>query len=240
MMALQPWRTGKVIRIENETADTRRYWIQVPELDSFDFIPGQFVTFDLPIHERSNKRWRSYSIASWPDGTNVFELIIVLDKLGAGTNYLFEQVVVGSEITFRGPQGVFTLKEPLEKNLFLICTGTGIAPFRSMINHIKNHNIPHQNITLVFGCRTKSTLLYYEEMIQLAASVPNFTYIPTLSRETWEGRSGYVHPIYEELCTERKPANFFLCGWKGMIDEAKKRITEMGYDKKEIHVEIYG
>ncbi len=239
-MALQPWRTGKIIRIENETDDTRRFWIEVPELSSFDFIPGQFVTFDLPIHEKPNKRWRSYSIASWPDGTNVFELIIVLDKLGAGTHYLFEQVVVGSELIFRGAQGVFTLKEPLDKDLFLICTGTGIAPFRSMMNHIKDHNIPHQNITLVFGCRTKSTLLYYEEMKKLAESVPGFQYIPTLSREEWEGRSGYVHPSYEGLGAERNPANFFLCGWKGMIDEAKKRIMDMGYDKKQIHVEIYG
>ena len=49
-MALQPWRTGKVIRIENETPSTRRYWIQIPELEKFDFIPGQFITLDLPIH----------------------------------------------------------------------------------------------------------------------------------------------------------------------------------------------
>ena len=51
-MAAQPWRTGKVIRIENETPNTRRYWIEVPELTSFDFEPGQFVTLDLPIHEK--------------------------------------------------------------------------------------------------------------------------------------------------------------------------------------------
>ena len=239
-MALQPWRTGKVIRIENETADTRRFWIEVPELTSFDFIPGQFVTLDLPIHEKANKRWRSYSIASWPDGTNVFELVIVLDELGLGTHYLFEEVVVGSELTFRGAQGVFTLKEPLDKDLFLVCTGTGIAPFRSMIHHIKNEKIPHKNIYLIFGCRTKDTLLYYEEMKELRESVPGFQYIPTLSREEWEGSTGYVHHIYEELCAERKPANFFLCGWRGMIDEAKRRITEMGYDRKDIHVEIYG
>lgn len=118
-MALEPWRTGHVIRVENETKNTKRYWIQVPELTSFDFNPGQFVTLDLPIHEKQNKRWRSYSIASWPDGSNVFELIIVLDRRGAGTNYLFENVTVGSTVTFRGPQGVFTLKEPLEKELFL-------------------------------------------------------------------------------------------------------------------------
>ena len=239
-MALQPWRIGKVIRIENETADTRRFWIEVPELQNFDFIPGQFVTLDLPIHEKKNKRWRSYSIASWPDGTNVFELVIVLDQKGAGTPYLFNEIVVGSELSFRGPQGVFILKEPLDKDIFLICTGTGIAPFRSMIHHIKNHNIPHQNIYLVFGCRTKNTLLYYEEMKNLEKEVDGFYYIPTLSREQWEGNTGYVHSIYESLCMERKPASFFLCGWKGMIDDAKKTIMEMGYDKKEIHVEIYG
>ena len=239
-MALLPWRKGKVIRIENETAVTKRYWIEVPELSSFDFIPGQFVTLDLPIHEKLNKRMRSYSIASWPDGSNIFELIIVLDKKGAGTNYIFDEVRVESELVFRGAQGVFILKEPLDKDLFLICTGTGIAPFRSMVHHIKNKNIPHKNITLIFGCRTKDTLLYYDEMKKLAGSVEGFTYIPVLSRETWEGRSGYVHQVYEELCNDKKPANFLLCGWRGMIDEAKARIMEMGYDSKDIHVEIYG
>jgi len=239
-MALQPWRIGKVTRIENETEDTRRFWIEVNELQSFDFIPGQFVTLDLPIHEKPNKRWRSYSIASWPDGTNVFELVIVLDKMGAGTNYLFNEIVVGSELTLRGPQGVFILKEPLDEDLILICTGTGIAPFRSMVHHIKNHNISYKNIFLVFGCRTRSTLLYYEEMMRLEQDIPGFRYIPTLSREQWEGKTGYVHPVYESLCEERKPAKFFLCGWKGMIDEAKARIIAMGYDKKLIHFEIYG
>ncbi|HQW83622.1 MAG TPA: FAD-dependent oxidoreductase [Ferruginibacter sp.] len=239
-MALLPWRTGKVIRIADETHSTKRYWIEVPELASFDFIPGQFVTLDLPIHEKANKRWRSYSIASWPDGTNIFELIIVLDKKGAGTNYIFDEVKVGSELLFRGAQGVFTLKEPLDNELFLICTGTGIAPFRSMIHHIKNNNIAHKHITLVFGCRTKDSLLYYNEMMELNNTVSGFTYIPTLSRETWEGVTGYVHPIYEELCKLKQPANFLICGWRGMIDEAKQRILDMGYDKKNIHVEIYG
>lgn len=239
-MALLPWRTGRVIRIEDETKTTRRFWIEVPELESFDFIPGQFVTLDLPIHEKANKRWRSYSIASWPDGSNVFELLIVLDKIGAGTNYIFEEIKLGSELSFRGAQGVFTLKGQLDRDLFLICTGTGIAPFRSMVHHIKNSGLPHKKITLVFGCRTKDTILYYDEMLQLSNNVKDFLYIPVLSRETWEGRSGYVHEVYEELCKEKQPAHFLLCGWRGMIDEAKQRILDMGYDKKDIQVEIYG
>jgi len=240
-MALLPWQKGKVIRIENETESTRRFWIEATETTNFDFIPGQFVTLDLPIHEKVNKRWRSYSIASWPDGSNVYELVIVLLKEGAGTNYLFNEVSVGSEIIFRGALGVFTLKEHnLDKDLFLICTGTGIAPFRSMAHYIKIHNVPHKNIYLLFGTRTKPDLLYFDELSQLQKDLPGFHYIPILSREDWDGKKGYVHPVYEELCAGHQPANFFLCGWKNMIDEAKQRITAMGYDKKLIHQELYG
>ena len=239
-MALQPWRTGMVTKIENETKDTRRFWIEVPELTSFDFVPGQFVTLDLPIHEKVNKRWRSYSIASWPDGTNIFELVIILDNKGAGTPYLFNEVAVGSELSFRGPQGVFNLRQPIENDILLICTGTGIAPFRSMVNYLHLQNIPRKNVYLVFGCRTKNDLLYYNEMKALETSMPGFHYLPTLSREQWEGSSGYVHAVYESVCADKRPASFYLCGWKGMIDEAKERIVAMGYDKKIIHLEIYG
>lgn len=239
-MALQPWLTGKIIRIENETADTRRFWIQSPNEGPFDFIPGQFVTLDLPIHEKLNKRIRSYSIASWPNGTNVFELLIVLDKKGTGTHYLFGEVKEGDDVVFRGPQGVFTLKEPLDKDIVMICTGTGIAPFRSMIHHIKNKQIPFPAIHLVFGCRTKNDLLYYNEFKELEKTMPGFHYHPVLSREEWEGHSGYVHVVYESLFADKRPARFLLCGWKGMIDEARERIAALGYDKSDVHFELYG
>ena len=240
-MAVLPWQKGKIIKIDHETAFTKRFWIEATEATSFNFIPGQFVTLDLPIHEKVNKRWRSYSIASWPDGSNVFELVIVLLKDGAGTNYLFNEVTVGSEIIFRGALGVFILKEhDLDKDLFLICTGTGIAPFRSMVHHIKNHSIAHKNIYLLFGTRTKADLLYYEELTELQKDLPGFHYLPVLSRQDWEGKKGYVHAVYEELCAAKQPAHFFLCGWKNMIDDAKQRIASMGYDKKSIHQELYG
>lgn len=239
-MALLPWQKGVVTRIKDETHDTKRFLISVTGQEKFDFKPGQFVTFDLPIHEKPNKRMRSYSIASAPDGTNSFELVIVLDKNGSGTNYLFHEVKEGTELTMRGPQGVFTMKQPLDEDVFMICTGTGIAPFRSMILHAIHTGIPFKNIYLVFGCRTRRDLLYYDEFMELQEKVPGFHYLPTLSREEWEGRSGYVHPVYEQLCTGRQPASFYLCGWRGMIDEAKDRIIAMGYDKKSIHQEIYG
>ena len=93
--------------------------------------------------------------------------------------------------------------------------------------------------------------LYADELKQLERELPSFRYIPTYSREessNGEYRTGYVHSIYEEICGGEKrqgvdspyPASFFLCGWKNMIDEAKQRILAMGYEKRDIHQELYG
>lgn len=248
-MPLQPWRTGKVIRIEQQTETTRRFFIQIPELDVFDFKAGQFVTLDLPIHEKPARRLRSYSIASWPDDSNVFELCIVLLEGGAGTTYLFNEITEGSELILRGPVGVFTLHEPIEKDLYFICTGTGIAPFRSMLFDIKRKGTEYRSMYLLFGCRFKKDILYFEELKALADSMPNVHYLPTLSREDWEGPQGYVHPLYQAIIRDKQQqdaeqnlpeSQFFLCGWKNMIDEAKEKIMALGYDKRSIHQELYG
>jgi len=240
-LMVEGWHTGIVTKLVDATHNTRRFWIQIPDLEAFHFKPGQFVTLDLPIHEKKNKRWRSYSIASWPDGTNTFELVIVLLEGGAGSTYLFNEIKVGSELQVRGPQGVFVLPDSLEQELFLICTGTGIAPFRSMVHYIHQHQVKHAPIHLIFGCRYQQDLLYADELGQLAAEMPGFHYIPTLSRDhDWTGHKGYVHQVYEQMLEHRPPANFYLCGWKAMIDEAKQRIMALGYDRHAIHQELYG
>ena len=239
---LEPWRKGVVTKIVEESAATRRFWIQVPEVDSFDFKPGQFVTLDLPIHEKKNKRWRSYSIASPPDGTNVIELVIVLLEGGAGTTYIFNEIKEGSELLLRGPQGVFILPPAIERDVFLICTGTGVAPYRSMLLHLKQHPAGHKKIYLVFGTRLLKDCLYYHELKELEKDIDDYFYLPTFSREQSEDvRKGYVHAVYEEIVLrEKRPAYFYLCGWKNMIDEAKERILALGYDRKDIHLELYG
>ena len=242
---LEPWRTGTVIKIEDASESTRRFWIQIPELDSFNFKPGQFVTLDLPIHEKTNKRWRSYSIASAPDGSNIIELVIVLLEGGLGTTYLFNEINVGSNITLRGPVGVFTLPETLDKDLYLICTGTGIAPFRSMLLDIHQKKIPHQQMHLLFGCRKYTDSLYEQELKALETAEEHFFYHPSFSRETEkrEGANlGYVHATYKKLLEAgaSKEAHFYICGWKNMVDEARATLTELGIPKSQIHFELYG
>ncbi len=253
---LQPWVQGVITKVMDETQNTKRFFIEIPSMDRFDFEPGQFVTLDLPIHEMKNKRWRSYSIASAPDGTNKFELVIVLLEGGLGTEWLWKNGHVGAELTLRGPQGKFTLPDVIDKDLYFICTGTGIAPFRSMAHYIAKNNIEHQNIYLIFGCRKFGDGLYLNELKELEQELPGFHFLPTFSREPADNdllmRTGYVHAVYEEFVKqnmihnnngngpELKAASFYLCGWKNMIDEAKQKIVMLGYDKKAIHLELYG
>ncbi len=237
---LPTWQSGIVKQVEEARPGTRRYWVELPDTDVFHFKPGQFVTLDLPIAEQRNKRWRSYSIASAPDGSNIIELIVSYLHGGKGSAYLFDEVKEGSVLTLRGPQGIFVLPDNLHNDLYLICTGTGIAPFRSMLHHIATAKPIHNGINLIYGSRTVTDLLYADEMTRLEQSIPGFRYLPTLSREEWNGRRGYVHPVYEELLAGNNQATFMICGWRDMIDEAKKRLTEMGIDKKAIHIELYG
>lgn len=239
------WKDAVVLQIIDETPSTKRFFFEVPGVDVVDFIPGQFVTLDLPIHEKRNKRWRSYSIASYPNGTNQFELVIVLLEGGLGTTYLFNQVKVGDTISFRGPQGVFVLPKALDKDLYLICTGTGVAPFRSMIHYIHQNKLPHQAIHLIFGCRKYTDCLYGHELKQLEQAEAGFFYHPSFSRETEprEGAyQGYVHPVYQDLLAKggKENAQFFICGWKEMIDEARAKLAELGIPKDRIHFELYG
>jgi ferredoxin-NADP reductase len=235
------FNTATVIDIVNETYNTKRFFLAMDNMDTFSYQAGQFITLDLPIHEKKNKRLRSYSIASAPNGTKIIELVIVLLQGGLGTTYLFNEVTIGSQLNYRGPLGHFTAPMPKPKHLILICTGTGIAPFRSMVLDAFNNKETEQQLYLICGVRTQADLLYHTEMLQLATAMPNLHYLPTLSREQIDGCAyGYVHPIYTSLAADKPDAAFMLCGWRNMIDEAREKLTALGFDKTQVHYELYG
>lgn len=237
------WYDSKIIKIKKESSTTKRIWVEVAEVDQIDFKAGQFVTMDLPIHQKRLKRWRSYSIANAPDKTNILEFCIVKLEGGAGSTYLLEEAEVGTTIRFKGPDGGFVLPEKIDKDLVLICTGTGVAPFRSMIGDLVNHNKPFKNIHLIFGTRLEEGILYKEEFEKMEKEIPNFKYSVALSQEKeWPGHKGYVHPVYmEDYKSVRSDIDFYICGWSNMIDDAVENlILKLGYDKSQVHYELYG
>ena len=229
----------EVTGILNETDVVRRYTFHVPDSKPFKFKAGQFVMLDLPIKSKYTNR--SYSIASAPKGDNSFELVIVLKPQGLGTTFLWENVTVGMKMKVSKALGKFHLRTPVDTDICFICTGTGIAPLRSMLIDIYQQNIPHKNIYMVFGNRWEKDILYREEMEGLEKIHPELKFIPVLSRENpgWNGKQGYVHPVYEELFADHRPAYFYICGWRDMLHEARTRLSAMGYRSEQIRFESF-
>lgn len=236
------WHDSIISKIEPVTDTTWRFWLTVPDFHVFNFKAGQFVTLDLPIGDTPKQRWRSYSIASSPGTNNTFELVIVNKEGGIGTDYLFEKVAVGDSLKFRGPAGKFTLPDEIENALILICTGTGIAPFRSMLLDIIENKKHHRDIHIVFGSRFMRDALYHDEFRTIEKQESWFHYHLALSRETndFDGLKGYIHPLYERLVPSNKGASYYLCGWKIIMDEVKERLVEAGVAPSDIHFENYG
>jgi len=237
------WYDTEISRIEEMTATTRRFWLaRQPEWE-FEFKAGQFITLDLPIHEKRLKRWRSYSLANSPHDEGDLELCIVKLDDGLASEYLFETATIGTPIKFKGPAGAFTLSEASRGELVFICTGTGIVPFRSMLKKMVADQQLNRPVHLIFGTRTEAGILYRKEMEALADQYPVFTYSVALSREAeTDFYSGYVHPIYEKAYAEVRPdVDFYICGWSNMVDEAVAKLTgKMGYSKEQVHYELYG
>ncbi len=234
------WYTSRVIKIINETPNVKRFFFEISEVQKFEFKPGQFVILDP--EKKYNLPSREYSIASAPDGSNVFELIIVLNENGRLTPFLFNEIKVGAEMQVSSALGKFLLPEKIEKELCFICTGVGIAPFRAMYLYIMKNKIPHKGINLIFGTRYKADMCYSEELYKLEKEFSAFHFFPTLSKESspaWKGRKGYVHNIYRELFETYRPAYFYICGWKSMIFETRDNLLKMGYDRSDIKFELY-
>jgi NAD(P)H-flavin reductase len=240
-MAIQ-WFNGIIHKIIELNTTTRSFFIEVEDVEIFDFEPGQFITLDLPIGEKRAQRWRSYSIASSPSGTNIVELCIVKNANGLGTPYLFN-LKEGDSIKFKGPDGGFVLPKDLTKELILICTGTGVAPFKSMIDHVISQNIDFTSIHLIFGTRFSEGILFREHFNSLANQHSNFSYSVALSRESAPGTSfGYVHDIYMDQYKNAEANKvFMLCGWTKMIDETVANlIVNCKYQPSQVKFELYG
>ena len=222
--------------IKKEKKSTWRFFIKTSNINKFSFKAGQFIQIKI------DNLIRSYSIASLPNNENIIELIIVNLNEGKMSNYLFNKIKIGKKFQIKGPLGKFILPEKIDRDIFFISTGTGIAPFRSMLQYIEKNKIKHLNIFIIFGTRSKKDILYYDEMIKLS-SKKNIIYIPTLSREKWTGQTGYVHSIYEKILNEKNDLIaplFYLCGWRDMIKEARGKLKTFGIDSKSIKLEIYG
>ena len=218
---------------------TRHLEFDVEGAGHFGFVPGQWLslTHTKPDGEELT---RAYSIASPPDG-NRFAFCLNRVQDGFMSNYLCD-LEPGAIISGQGPFGNFILRPPLRDTLF-IATGTGIAPFRSMLHWLLADESRHQrkHFRLLFGSRTEKDIYYHEEFLRLAAEHRNFDYLPTLSRaaDDWKGLRGYVQEHVLGIVAARTDMHAYICGLDKMVSANRELLKQMGWDRKSILYEKY-
>ncbi|OIO88429.1 MAG: hypothetical protein AUK03_16260 [Anaerolineae bacterium CG2_30_64_16] len=201
---------------------------------------------------------RAYSIASSSLTGEYMEFYIALVTSGALTPRLFA-LKIGDPI-WLGPKisGLFTFDQvPADKNVLMIATGTGLAPYMSMLStHLMCGG--SQRIAVLHGARHSWDLGYRSELMTLQHLCANFTYAPIISRPAnepapWNGATGYVQDLWRQGVIDQvwglhpTPADthIFLCGAPAMIDSAVEMLGREGFrehtkkEPGEIHVERY-
>jgi len=232
---------ARLVKSELLSDRTKHLEFVVDELERFEFTPGQFVSVKEPRPD-GKQITRAYSIASPPRGDNTFDLCLNRVDEGFMSNYLCD-IEVGTTVHFHGAHGHFVLR-PEPKDSVFIATGTGIAPFRGMVQWLFADESRHKGreFWLVYGTRYEHDTYYRHEFEAIAKKHPNFHYTITLSRgdETWKGARGYVQDHVKEIVGQRKDMEVYICGLNAMVSANRKLLKEdLGWDRKQIVYERY-
>lgn len=239
-----------------------------------DFAPGQFAVIGLPgsaprytysdpdpeetPQDPGKMIRRAYSIASSSVNKEYIEFYITLVTSGALTPRIFylspgDPIYLSPKFT-----GMFTLdKTPPDKHIVMISTGTGLAPYMSMLRTALPCGTDRQ-FAVIHGARHSWDLGYRSELITIERICSNFTYFniisrPELEKVKWGGLTGYVQDVWshghlaDAWGFQPTPDNthVFLCGNPKMIDDVNEKLGKEGFKEHtrkepgEIHYERY-
>jgi ferredoxin-NADP reductase len=225
-------------RLEDKRVLTPKYIQYMFEFitpHEMEFEAGQYVS--MKVSDRGDRR--SYSICSAPQVKHGFELLIDISPQGIGSKYL-ESLQFGSEVSVLAPMGHFVIPQGVAETAFyFIATGSGVAPFKSMIEDLlqKQEKRP---IVLYWGLRHEEDLFWELEFQELSKNFPNFKLQIILSqpKPEWPLSKGRVTDLLQAL---EKPAGagYYLCGNGKMVDEVKAYLQQVGIASQNVHNEMF-
>jgi ferredoxin--NADP+ reductase len=245
--AAAPQYNATLVRRVDETSSLACFWVRFDGAAT-PFVSGQYMTIGVFVDGKLVQR--PYSVASDPAvaGSEGYELYIRLVQGGQFTPLLWE-LPVGHRMRMIGPKGKFTLEPGDERTHLFISSGTGNAPFVSMMRALLREGRPRRAVFLN-GVSYVSDIGYREllEGWQASGTYP-VTYIPTVSRPSapenagWTGRWGRVETIVAPVCDELdlSPDNTiaYICGNPDMIIAAEATLLGRGFPEGQVKKELY-
>ncbi len=210
----------RVNLLEKKSADVMLLKLQLPANDSFSYHAGQYVEFIL----RDGAR-RSYSMANAPHTLAAgLELHIRHMPGGKFTDHVFKIMKEKEILRIEGPFGSFYLREESAKPIILLASGTGFAPIKAVLEHMRFKGITRP-ATLYWGGRRPADL-YLDDWVQAhLTAMPNLHYVPVVSdalpADDWTGRTGFVHQAVLQDLPDLSNHQVYACGAPIVIDSAR-------------------
>ena len=221
------WMNLRVTKVVSETHDTNTF--ELVDADdggrSFDYDAGQYLTFRFD--ELSDKPLvRSYTLSSSPNQGDFCAFTVKRVESGSISNWLCDNVKVGSILRARGPIGKFCWEPGSERtHLFMVAGGSGVTPFASIMREYAGRcgapGAPGQ-MTLLVSYRTSKDLILWDDLQKINAA-KNCRVFTTLSREDMTG-SGFLYGrIDQEMLLQliggaQNQMTFMTCGPTEIMD----------------------
>ena len=219
--------------IIEETPDTTTFRLTFKDGsigENFDFKAGQFAEYSV-----FGEGECTFCIASSPTRKDFIECSF--KKAGKVTTAL-DRLNVGDTIGFRGPYGnYFPIEEMKGSNVVFISGGIGLAPVRCVIDNVLDLRNDFKDITIIYGARSVSDLVYKEEL-EVWKAMPDVKTIVTVDPggETpdWKGEVGFVPTVVEKLAPASENTYAVVCGPPVMIKFTIPVLLKLGFDEKKI------
>lgn len=209
----------------------------------FPFNPGQYATLGLMGPDKLVQR--PMSISSSADRLDEYEFFIRLVEGGEFTPLLWERRV-GDPINIKGAKGRFVLQDDGRTGL-LVASGTGLAPFMSMIETLRDRG-QTRDLVLLHGVSHDYDLAWRGELeaLEHSGSFP-VRYAATVSRPQscpdWTGLTGRVEAIVEGQLDQHRltpeDTTIYLCGNPDMIEAVEAMAAARGFPPEQVRKELY-
>lgn len=215
---------SRVLAITRAAPDVAVLRLQLPANQNLQYRAGQYVEFIL----RDGAR-RSYSMANAPGNLGeppAIELHVRHMPGGRFTDHVFGAMKERDILRMEGPYGSFFLREDSARPLVLLASGTGFAPIKALIEHMRLKGMHDRAAVLYWGGRRPADLYMQAWCEQAAAELPWLRYVPVVSdalpEDAWTGRTGFVHHAVMQDFPDLSGHEVYACGAPIVVESAQR------------------
>jgi len=224
---------AEVVSRDPVTHDMRHLVLRLIEPGEVKFFPGQYMDIAVP----GTDQVRSFSMANTSSRDGLLEFVIKVYPDGLFSQFLDARLQPGDRLEITGPFGVFTLREG-DEDLVFIGGGAGMAPILSLLRSMADRGI-RRKATFFYGARGRRDLCFEDEIRALAEKLPDFSYVPALSHEEWDGEAGLITDVVKRLAGDIARAHAYVCGPPPMVEAAIPLLETLGVAEKRIYYDKF-